>query len=756
MRCSPPPRVRTLAALIVANLATAACAAPITATQPAADFFPYGAMHMATISHWQHYLPPMETWAAWMGKDLANMKRVGMNALALHVDWYDIEVTPGRYDFSRLDRLMDMAEQNGMRVLLWPWPELQPDWVRQHVPGSEWVAADDYKPGQACWDHPEVRAMIDRFIRTVVARYKHRSGLLAWDVAAEAGIWVASNGPVDKNTDARLYCYCPHTMARYRTWLQGKYGTLEKLNETWASYYTDWAEVQPVRAGIFERAQAVWLDWRQFMLWNTAEFQRVKAEAARETDPLHPITSHVGGWGWAYVYNCTDEYEVARHFDVFGLSLFPFWLERSFGRYDASMGAMSLDGTRSASGGKPMWIEELQGGPSIYGLNYRSRFPTPSDVRVWVWQSVAHGATGIFYWNWRPETTGIEASGFGLVHYDGSLTDRATAAGEVGQVLQRHAQRLLASHPEPARIAILHDPRTFLLAHGEQDVGVYASSLRGIYKALFKANLPVDILVPPQLHAMDLSRYQAIYLPFAYVLSRQDGQRLAEYVANGGALFGSLFCGLKDERTFLYETVPGAGLDRVFHCRQDQVNPAPVEGIKVTRADEALASLPVGTVIPVHRWQERLQVDAEARVPATFADQSPAVVTSSYGQGRTMYVGTLLPQLYDLKADANAGKLLLDFAAWAGVKPTIRVQVEPPGRTQVEVRVLIDDRNHRLVIAINHETSEVRAKVKLSGPPPARTSNLLTGEPIATQPLNDGISFELTLPARDVRVLAID
>jgi beta-galactosidase len=724
---------------------------------PPADFFPYGAMHMATISHWQHYLPPVEEWAAWMGKDIANMKKVGMNALAVHVDWYDIEVAPGQYDFTRLDRLMDMAEANGLRVLLWPWPELQPDWVPRHVKGSEWVASDDYKPGQACWDHPEVRAMIDKFVRAVVARYKDRPSVLAWDLGAEAGIWVASNGPVDKASDARLFCYCPHTVARYRDWLRGKYGTLDKLNETWATYYTDWQQVMPVRAGIFERAQTVWLDWRQFMLWNTAEFQRIKVEAARQTDAVHPITAHIGGWGYGYVYSCTDEYEIARHFDVFSLSLFPFWLERSFGAYDASIGAMNLDGTRSASGGKPMWIEELQGGPSIYGLNYRSRFPTPGDIRVWVWQSIAHGATGIFYWNWRPETTGIEASGFGLVNYDGSLTDRANEAGKVGLELQKHAQRLLASHPEPARIAILHDPRTFLLAHGEQDVGSYVTSLRGTYRALFRAGLPVDILVPPQLHTTDLSRYQAIYLPFAYVLSREDGRRLAEYVANGGALFASLFCGLKDDRTFLYETVPGAGLDKVFHCRQEQVNPAPVEGMTVTQADELTPSLPVGTKIPVYRWQERVQVDPEGRVVATFSDQSPALVAGKYGKGKTLYAGSLLPWIYDQKADATVGKLLVDFATAAGVQPSVRVHTEPADK-QVEARVLVAANGRRLVIAINHAWANVAADLTLAGPQPARASNLLTGEAIVLAPSDrsGGSAMHLAIPGRDVCVVALD
>jgi beta-galactosidase len=718
-----------------------------------ADFFPCGAMHMSTISHWQHYLPPVEEYAAYMDKDLARMKEVGLNSMAAHVDWYDIEPAPGEFNFARLDRLIDLVDKHGLRILLWPWPELQPEWVARQYPDGQWLSVTEFKPGPACWDHPEVRKLTDRFVRTVVNRYKDRPSVLAWDVGAEAGIWVSAATPVDRTAAADLYCYCPHTAGRYRDWLKQKYVTLAKLNEIWATYYKDWSEIQPVRVGAFERAQIYWLDWRQFMLWNTAEFQRIKAEAARACDPNRPITCHLGGWGWAYVHHGADEYQIGRHFDFVGLSFFPFWLERGQA-YDSGIGGMMLDGVRSASGGKPMWVEELQGGPSIFGLNYRSRFPTPSDIRLWNWQCVAHGATGVFYWNWRPETTGIEAAGFGLVNYDGSLTDRARAAGEVAKELNRHANRLLSSKPVPAEVAILHDPRSFIQAFGEQDGGLYSASVRGAYRALYRANIPVDILVPEQLFEADLTRYKAIYLPFTYLLSREEGQWLAKYVEQGGYLFAATWCAQKDERTFLYETVPGAGLDELFGCREQSFQSVGQVSATFVDGRGLIGSLKAGVKLPAQRYTQKLELRPGAEVVAEFDDKSPAVIAARRGKGRVLYAAMPLFQAYDATSDSNSQKVILDVASAAGVEAPIRILAQPDS-TEVIARVLAGSAG-RTVVIINHSWTDKKVDVILPHAVKAKVFDLLSGNEGVMSA--DGVSARLSesIPARQVLVLAVD
>jgi hypothetical protein len=108
-RLMPPPFSRR-DLLRLAGAAGAASLGGIAAPADSDTLFPFGAIHMSTISHWQHYLPPVKEWAAYIEKDILNMKAVRFNTLVAHVDWYDIEPAPGRMDFERLDRLMDLVE----------------------------------------------------------------------------------------------------------------------------------------------------------------------------------------------------------------------------------------------------------------------------------------------------------------------------------------------------------------------------------------------------------------------------------------------------------------------------------------------------------------------------------------------------------------------------------------------------------------------------------------------------------------------
>jgi beta-galactosidase len=694
--------------------------------QEAAPYFPYGAIHMSTISHWQHYLPPLAEYSSYMENEIRNMKEVRFNTLVIHVDWYDIETSPGRFVFDRLDRLMDLVEKHGMKALLWPWPELQPEWVINSYPDAEWIASDGYRPGSACWDHSEVRSLIERFVEKAVVRYRDRPSVIGWDVGAEAGIWVAGIGnPVDQKGPSRLYCYCEHTKRRYRDWLRRKYGTIDKLNEIWASYHEDWSQIQPVRTGVFERAQIFWTDWREFMLSNTTEFQRLKAETVHRLDAHHPATAHTGGWGSGYVHHGADEYDIAKHFDVLSLSFFPYWLESGYGFYHPFMGGLMLDGCRSAGNGKPMWIEELQGGPSISGLTFRSRMPRPQDIRLWAWQSVAHSAKGIFYWNWRPETTGIEASGFGLVNYDGSLTDRVREAGHVSGTLQTHARLFADAAPVAAEIAVLHSPRTAILTAGEGDEGVCLMSEAGLYLSLWKRHIPVDFLVPEQLLKADLSRYKVLYLPFAYTLSPAEGAQVRAFVENGGALYAELWCGLKDHRTFLYEQVPGAGLAEVLHAKELSVVPVKSGAMTVAARHESLPLVAEGAQIPVYKYQEELALLPGANVLAKFSDGTPALIAGTFGKGKTLYAATMLCRGVAESRDQNASDLLAGFALAAGVKAPVEVAAEPK-QAAFEVRLLETRDGRRVFFFLNHEETPVAAAVTL--PAGTRTlANLTTG-----------------------------
>jgi len=144
------------------------------------------------------------------------MKELGLNTLVAHIDWYDVEPVRGRYEFSRSDVVVELAEKLDLHALLWPWPELEPEWPSKAFPDGLWTADDGLKPGTACWDRPQVREAVGRFITATVDRYRSRRVVMGWDVAAEPGLWISGDSLIREHGQARTYCYCPHTKARYR------------------------------------------------------------------------------------------------------------------------------------------------------------------------------------------------------------------------------------------------------------------------------------------------------------------------------------------------------------------------------------------------------------------------------------------------------------------------------------------------------------------------------------------------------------
>ena len=90
----------------------------------------------------------------------------------------------------------------------------------------------DGKPGP-CWDHPGVREAATGFIAEPwQVRWGKYKNIWAWNTFQEIGFW--------PNTAGKLgFCYCPHTLARFREWLREKYGSLAALNAAWQINYAD-------------------------------------------------------------------------------------------------------------------------------------------------------------------------------------------------------------------------------------------------------------------------------------------------------------------------------------------------------------------------------------------------------------------------------------------------------------------------------------------------------------------------------------
>jgi beta-galactosidase len=240
-------------------------------------------------------------------------------------------------------------------------------------------------------------------------------------------------------------------------------------------------------------------------------------------------------------------------------------------------------------------------------------------------------------------SSGYESGGYGLVNLDGTLTERAVKLGEIGRIVDANQQVLLRSRPVPARVGIVYE-RMAQLVGGQRGGGDnYHDHLVGYYRVFAEHNIPVDFVHASDLEAGDVSQYTLLVVPYPLMMTRKAADGLKQFVERGGFAVAEARLAWNDERGFASEILPGLGLHEVFGVReqdawmagevtlvvQDASHPAMA---RLRRDDQLRGMMFANTVRPI---------SSEAKVLATI-DGAPAVVSSRYGKGQTMFVGSFV------------------------------------------------------------------------------------------------------------------
>ena len=515
-------------------------------------------------------------------RDLPLLKQYGFNMIKIQEHWSADERREGEYDFSRVEQVARRADELDLGVYLGLTMEQAPAWIWRKYPDCHFVYSDgrrhnqpaqytipvDAKPGP-CWDHPGVREAAARFIGELARTLGQHKNIWAWNTFQEIGFW--------PNTAGKLgFCYCPHTLARFREWLREKYGTLEALNAAWRINYGYWDEVEPPRR---EEPLAPFIDWRYFMddvyLARQLAF---KTKALRENDPFQrPVFSHadtprVGSgaeWRWARVG------------DFFGTSNYPKW--NNGHPWDDPVASedqallneiweemmLCTDLARGNNGrDRALWGAEFQGGPISTSLHF-GRKPTPNDLRVWILSGLACGMTGISFWNHRVERFWKEGNGFGLLDPIGDSSERMEAVSRMGEAIQAHGEFFAQAQPPRAQVALLvnEDTYHFFEAFNGDVIHHYRYNMRGWYARLWRMGIAVDFLDAEEVAASELAHYKAAILTMPLSLDDDYFAHLAAFVAAGGTLIAEACAGRWDKYGWTTLSQMVAGAEEVFGAR---------------------------------------------------------------------------------------------------------------------------------------------------------------------------------------------
>lgn len=699
--------------------------------------------------------------------DVQKIKELGFNSIRCWVDWATAEPAEGRYNFEAVDLLAELAGELGLRLIVQVYADSAPEWIGKKYPDAHFVSIGGERmpvesaPGY-CFDHPGVRTALLRFLTALAERMKHQAAFFGWDLWSEPHIVNWASAPYLVHSE---FCFCPYTINRFREWVKKKYGTLDALHRAWYRRFDDWNDIQPNRLSTI-LSYTDYIDWRLFIIEKLAEDLRMRYETVKRILPDKVATSHAAAPGLftspAAGDGNPDDWLMARQVDFWGTSFYP---KHSFpiGRDPEWRGAL-LDFTRSAcSRSAGFWIGELQGGVGTVGLRISSTV-TPNDLRVWTWSAIARGAKAINFYAWYPMSSGYESGGYGLINLDGTLTERARAAGAIARIVSAHQGMLTAARPAPAEVAIVYNPlssliggRQSLASAGAQSEAVTLTrqSLLGIYRALFPLNVPVDFLHVDEIAAGQIERYKLILLPYPLMMNEAAARAVEKYVERGGIVMSEARLAWNDASGRAQEIIPGFGLHRVSGCREASIQQTPSgrTDIRIIRGDESIPELKPGDRLRGALYEEALHpIAPSARVIATFPDGSPAIVVSSYGKGKMITVGSFLAMLYEAERDENVARFFAGLLEWAGVRRPVEIlSGASPGL--IEVRTMTAGHDD-LVFIFNHGSDPAEPTIGLQLPAGTYAArNLVTDEVIAIAREGERFLMKVRVGGNDVSVI---
>jgi beta-galactosidase len=678
-----------ISCLSVAILATSSVGA---AEPPASKYLlPGGDKIYVGVDYYPEHWPE-ERWET----DLRMMKEAGFNVVRVgEFSWVLFEPSEGEFDFSWLDRWLELAKKYDIHVILGTPTAIMPAWMAKAYPEALSQKADGTRTvwggrRHNCFSDENYRRLCERIVQKMGEHYAHHPSVVGWQIDNELG-----------GND----CRCDKCRANFQAWLKSRYRSLDDINRAWGTRFWGqqfhaWDEI-PIpdnRVGDWAISNpSASLDWQRFTSGQSVDFLTDQVNILHETCPRSQFITH----NFMGLYDAIDYYQLARPLDFVSWDNYPK-LSPTI-PYDSSLSADVMRGLKKQN----FLIMEQTAGP--LGWSVFSRSPQPGELRKICYQQLAHGADGQIWFRWRSCTVGREQYWHGLLGHDGKAGRRYREAAQVAKEYHRLAP-LLAGTIIKADVAIVYDYDSLwaLQIQNGYPGASHTEAIKRYYDALFRAGVNVDILHPGD----DLNGYKLVLTPHLHVLADEIANQLVEYVRNGGVLLADCRTGVKDETNLAYaRTLPGLlspalGIEiEEYESLRQGIQDKDEVTYKIRGEGELSGEY---TAIRYADWITPTTAAPIARYERTQLASYAAATRNEFEKGVGWYVGTIVddPTFYD--------KLIARLLADAKVMPL----VEPPPGVEVSIR---RGEDRALLFVINHTEQPVVVKA------PSGRKELLSG-----------------------------
>ncbi len=590
----------------------------------------------------QYYRSPTPLPEEWEG-DIAKIGEYNLDTFQIRINWRWNERVEGVYDFSDVDRLMELAEKYNRKVIIKFLLECAPQYVFDKYEGTRIGPRGEQLRGgshgafyggwRPCFTNPHVQAAARRFVEKVAERYADRKNIILWNAWNEI-----RNRPIED-------CFCKHCRAGFGKYLEKKFGTVEALNAFYGA-----AE---------ESFESINLPSTPHGFWDIFEFKKYKGsddlydwlrfvyDGIRKYDKVRPIMAHVG-FTSAFqlsISDVCDDYSVAKAVDFWGTSV-P--CDTDMDTHEKRLDFMMLhDFLRSVD--KNYFIHEI-----YPGLGMFKKYDTPFDMDFKIYASLAGGVKGIVYWQYRAERVGHEQDCSGLTYMDGSPREVAYTVGDFGADIKRNMKYLVGAEVKEADVAIVFDFNSMLMSEIEDVLGTdfsfdwanpqfyYRNAHAGMYRLLRNSDYAVDYVgvTRPE----EFAKYKVLYFPYYTMIEPDVVAYLEEFVKNGGTIIADEGFGMRQMNTWMqpYDIDCKALFTSRMRCRRFVA--------------EDFAQID-GSLVRIRPYRTHYRHEGGETV-ATWRDGSSAVQKFELGKGKIYLFGFSIGYSYYETND----KHLADFA----------------------------------------------------------------------------------------------
>jgi len=218
----------------------------------------------------------------------------------------------------------------------------------------------------------------------------------------------------------------------------------------------------------------------------------------------------------------------------------------------------------------------------------------------------------------------------------------------------------------------------------------YRDHLQLFHNALHDRNIPVDFARPTE----DLSKYKLVFAPSLQLLAAGEADLLKLYVHNGGTLVATCNTGLVDEHHIAPDTGIPHDLTDLFGMEVLEFDPLPPGEENHLTIKGAFTATHLH---PARLWCDIIEPKG-CQILATFAKDfyagRPAVTMNYFGEGRTIYIGTLSHQFF-----------YYDLITWLRQMCNLHPLLKVPDTIEVSMR---EKEGRKVYFLLNHQNSPVR------------------------------------------------